>query len=67
VTAPVSVRDDARRAIIKAAAAIHEASMAAAWACSGPEASASIAEATEYAMAALRGMQRILTDTESVE
>ena len=67
MTAPVSVHDAARRAIIRAASAIHEASMAAAWACTNPQQSASIAEATEYAMAALKGMQRVLTDTESVE
>ena len=66
MSAPVSVRDDARRAITDAAA-VHRASMAVTWAMPGPREAAAVAEATEYAMAALKGMQRILTGTERVE
>ena len=61
----MSATDDARRAIIKAAAAVHEASMAAAWCSTGPSQSASVAEATEYAMAGLRGLQAIVREVES--
>ena len=67
MSTPVSVRDDARRAITDAAAAVHRASMAVTWAMPGPHEAAAVAEATEYAMAALKGMQRILTDAERVE
>ena len=65
--ANISVHDDARHAITDAVAAVHRASRAVTWAMPGPREAAAVAEATEYAMAALKGMQRILTDTESVE
>lgn len=65
MTAPISVHDDARRAIT-AAAAVHRASMAVTWAMPGPHEAAAVAEATEYAMAALKGMQALVRQCEEV-
>ena len=62
--ANISIRDDARRAITDAAAAVHRASMAVTWAMPGPREAAAVAEATEYAMAALKGMQAIIREVE---
>ena len=67
MTAPISVHDDARRAITDAAAAVHRASMAVTWAMPGPREAAAVAEATEYAMAALKGMQALVRKCEEVE